>query len=313
MRATARWVEGLKVFMGERFHENAALGSNTTYRVGGPARWLIKVANLEELLVVKKTLNDTHADVSVLVLGNGSNMLVSDKGFDGLVIKLCGSFEELSILTDGRVNLGAASLHPVVARKLVSTGLSGFEWAVGVPGSFGGAVRMNAGGHGSEVANTLVSVRVLDLWGESAPRTVLVENLDLSYRHSSLSDHEIVLDGQIQLECVSGVDVLKERLSNIVKWRREHQPGGQNAGSVFVNPDDGRKAAELIEELGLKGLRFGSAEVSTKHANFIQCDEGGRGDDVYQLMVEVKRRVRDSYGVELRSEIRLIGFEEAAL
>lgn len=309
----AEWTEKLKVSMGDRFHENAPLGSNTTYRVGGSARGLVKVANVDELLIVKKILDDTDGKVAVLVLGNGSNMLVSDRGFDGLVIKLNGSFEQLAILSDGWVQLGAASLLPVAARKLVRAGLSGFEWAVGVPGSFGGAVRMNAGGHGSEIANTLFNVTVLDLWGNSTPKTVSAEELDLRYRHSSISDHEIVLEGKMRLVCVPDVELLKGRISDIVKWRREHQPGGQNAGSVFVNPKNGKRAAELIQELGLKGLRIGSAQVSMKHANFIQCDEGGRADDVYRLMVDVKKRVRESFGVELRSEIRLIGFGEDSL
>ncbi len=309
----ASWTERLRAFIGVNFQMNAALGRLTTYRVGGPAKGLIQVSKLDELLLVKEAIGRLDVEVPLLVLGNGSNMLVSDRGFDGLVVKLQGSFEQLSVLSDGRAELGGAAMLPVAARKLAASGLSGFEWAVGVPGSFGGAVRMNAGGHGSEIASSLLKVTLLDLLDEEPPKEVKASELNLSYRHSCIRDDQIVLGGEVQLGYDADKKKLKEEISEIVRWRRENQPGGQNAGSVFVNPDSGKKAAQLIEELGLKGLRVRSAHVSMKHANFIQCDEGGSADDVYQLMVEIKQRVRELLGVELKTEIRLIGFEEDAL
>jgi UDP-N-acetylmuramate dehydrogenase len=187
----------------------------------------------------------------------------------------------------------------------VAAGLQGFEWAVGVPGSVGGAVRMNAGGHGSDMAATLTRVHVLDLHsGEDG--WVPTAALDLGYRRSSLGDHQLVLAAELAL--APGDRHRGEALlSEIVQWRRDHQPGGANAGSVFTNPPDD-SAGRLIEAAGAKGLRLGTARVSDKHANFIQADEGGRADDVYALMGEVADRVWRVSGVRLHPETRLIGF-----
>jgi UDP-N-acetylmuramate dehydrogenase len=203
------------------------------------------------------------------------------------------------------VRAGGAALLPVVARRTVAEGLTGFEWAVGVPGSIGGAVRMNAGGHGADMAASLLRVRVLDLHtGEDVE--VPTAELDLSYRHSSLSAHQVVVHADLLLQ--PGDQVAGEaEISEIVRWRREHQPGGQNAGSVFTNPP-GDSAGRLIDAAGCRGLRVGTAEVSTKHANFIQADVDGSADDVFALMVEVARRVRGHAAVDLHPETRLVGF-----
>jgi UDP-N-acetylmuramate dehydrogenase len=199
---------------------------------------------------------------------------------------------------------GAASL-PVVARQTAAAGLTGFEWAVGVPGSIGGAVRMNAGGHGSDMAACLRGVRVLDLANGEDER-VSRAALELSYRHSAIGPTQVVVDADLALRPGDRAAAEAE-IAEIVRWRREHQPGGPNAGSVFTNPP-GDSAGRLIEASGAKGLRVGTAMVSTKHANFIQADEGGRADDVVALMAEVQRRVEAATGVLLRAETRLIGF-----
>jgi len=199
---------------------------------------------------------------------------------------------------------GAASL-PVVARRTVAAGLTGFEWAVGVPGSIGGAVRMNAGGHGSDMAEALVRVRVVDL-GTGEDVDVATAELDLAYRHSSVRADQVIVHADLRLRR-GDVAAGEAQLSDIVRWRREHQPGGQNAGSVFTNPP-GDSAGRLIDAAGCRGLRVGTAAVSTKHANFFQADPDGSADDVFALMVEVARRVERSAGVTLRAETRLVGF-----
>jgi UDP-N-acetylmuramate dehydrogenase len=164
---------------------------------------------------------------------------------------------------------------------------------------------MNAGGHGSDMARVLTRVRVLDL-GKGEDGWVPAELLDLSYRHSAIGPSQLVVRAELGLE-PGDVTRSEAEIADIVRWRRDNQPGGPNAGSVFTNPP-GDSAGRLIEEVGAKGLRIGTAEVSTKHANFIQADEGGRADDVLALMVEVQRRVLDATGVHLEPETRLVGF-----
>jgi UDP-N-acetylmuramate dehydrogenase len=183
--------------------------------------------------------------------------------------------------------------------------VTGFEWAVGVPGSIGGAVRMNAGGHGSDMAANLVQARIADLTrGTVSWRAA--GDLDLAYRRSNLRPTDVVLAAD--LRCRPGdAETAAALVADIVRWRRVNQPGGQNAGSVFTNPP-GDAAGRLVEAAGLKGRRLGTAEVSPKHANFIQADDGGSADDVKALMDLVRDVVAEHAGVVLHTEIRLIGF-----
>jgi UDP-N-acetylmuramate dehydrogenase len=291
--------------LGSRAQRHVALAPYTTYRVGGPAALLVEVAGPDDLRSVTEAVVATQ--VATLVVGRGSNLLVADAGFDGLVLVLGEAFAGIEIdQAVARVRAGGGAALPVVARQSAAAGLSGFEWAVGVPGSVGGAVRMNAGGHGSDMAASLVRVRVLDLaTGEDG--WVTADHLQLAYRHSSVGPGQVVLEAELGL--AHGDRATSEALiSEVVRWRREHQPGGPNAGSVFTNPP-GDSAGRLIEASGAKGLRLGSAQVSTKHANFIQVDEGGRAADVVALMREVAQRVRRRSGVDLEAETRLVGFD----
>jgi UDP-N-acetylmuramate dehydrogenase len=288
--------------LGARAEADAPLGPLTTYRVGGAAALLARVDDVAALLVVADVVAATAIDV--LVVGKGSNLLVSDAGFRGLAVVLGDGFADVEV--DGtRVVAGGAAPLPVVARRSVGAGLTGFEWAVGVPGSIGGGVRMNAGGHGSDLAASLVGVRLVDLRSGEDGR-VTAASLDLGYRRSSVQPHQVVVSAELALadgDPEQGTALIAE----IVAWRREHQPGGPNAGSVFANPE-GDSAGRLVEEVGAKGLRLGTATVSPKHANFIQADEGGRADDVFALMEEVRARVLAGTGIALRTETRCIGF-----
>jgi UDP-N-acetylmuramate dehydrogenase len=247
--------------------------------------------------------------VPVLVVGRGSNLLVADSGFDGLVISLaqCGNDITIDPVTC-RVVAGAAVSLPVLARRTAAAGLTGFEWAVGVPGSVGGGVRMNAGGHGSDMAASLVEVQLLDLSAARIARRAAAD-LGLAFRHSALGDHQGVLEATLQL-APGNADGSAALIDEIVRWRREHQPGGQNCGSVFVNPVPGEvSAGALIDGLGLRGLRVGGAVVSEKHANFIQAEAGATAADVYALMRAVRERVAAATGFQLHSEVRLAGFD----
>lgn len=295
-------VEGLLGFLGDRLVRDHPIGPSTTYRVGGSARWFVEVSTADELARIAVSLAGSGA--AVLVVGRGSNLLISDSGFDGLALSLGEAFASVDVSGTTVVAGGSASL-PVVARRTVAAGLTGFEWAVGVPGSVGGAVRMNAGGHGADMAASLVGVRVVDLWtGEDG--WVDAAGLQLGYRSSSLSAHQVVTSAEISL-APGDVAEGEERLAEIVRWRRENQPGGQNAGSVFTNPPDDA-AGRVVDLAGCKGLRVGTAEVSTKHANFFQADPGGSADDLAALMALVAHRVREATGVRLHPETRMVGF-----
>ena len=302
----ARALERVADALGPLVRRDVALGPLTTYRVGGAADLFVTLETADELQRVAAAVASAAATgpVPTLVVGKGSNLLVADGGFHGLAIVLRGGFE--SVAVDGTtVTAGGAASLPVVARQSAAAGLTGFEWAVGVPGSIGGAVRMNAGGHGSDMAASLARVHLVDLaTGEDG--WVPVDHLDLSYRRSSVASHQVVAAAELRLDPGDRA-TCESAIAEIVRWRRANQPGGQNAGSVFTNPP-GDSAGRLIDLAGAKGLRVGTAHVSTKHANFIQADEGGSADDVWRLMRRVEALVRDATGVSLHPETRLVGF-----
>ena len=294
-------------FLGDRLRRDHPLGPLSTYRVGGAAARFVEVADAAELAAIAAALASLEAPVPTLVVGRGSNLLVADAGFDGLALQLGVAFTTNDVVEGDATLLragGAASL-PVVARRSVTAGLSGFEWAVGVPGSIGGAVRMNAGGHGSDMSEVLERVRVIDLaTGEDV--WMGAAQLDLAYRHSSITASQVVVEAELRLGAGDTAEG-ERQLNEIVRWRRANQPGGHNAGSVFANPA-GDSSGRLIDAAGCKGLRIGTAQVSTKHANFIQADDDGSADDVRALMAEVTRRVHEHTGVLLRAETVLVGF-----
>jgi UDP-N-acetylmuramate dehydrogenase len=275
----------------------------TTYRVGGRAALALEIEDSDDLRLARDAVSTTG--VPVLVVGKGSNLLVADAGFPGLAVTLGEAFSTIEMLGD-RVRAGAGVGLPVLARRSARAGLTGLEWAVGVPGSVGGAVRMNAGGHGSDTSEHLERICFADLHG-GADGVAGIEQLEYSYRHSSVAPHHVVLWAEF---AVSPGDAAasEAEIAEIVRWRRQHQPGGQNAGSVFTNPP-GDSAGRLIEVAGLKGHRIGSASVSIKHANFFQADPGGSADDVRALVDEVRHIVAERLGVRLETELRLIGFQ----
>ena len=295
-------VELASRLLGARARHDVPIGPLTTYRVGGPAALFAEVTSEDDVRAVAAAVSGS--DVPVLVVGRGSNLLVADAGFPGLAITLGGVFADLE-LTATEVRAGGAVSLPVLARRTAAAGLTGLEWAVGVPGSVGGAVRMNAGGHGSDVSGTLLRCRLVDL-ATGRDRDVAKDDLALGYRSSAVSSHDVVLHASFAL--VRGDRGASEaEIADIVRWRRENQPGGSNAGSVFTNPP-GDSAGRLIDAAALKGHRVGSAHVAPKHANFFQADEGGSADDVLALIEEVQRLVEERMGVRLEPELRLIGF-----
>ena len=298
-------IERLMDDVGDKIAVDVPMGALTTYRVGGRAAAMVVVDDHETLSAVAAAVAGTG--IPVMTLGRGSNMLVADRGFDGLVVHMAGDYAAINVVDETIVIAGAAAKLPVVARTTVGYGLTGFEWAVGVPGSIGGAVRMNAGGHGADMRDALLDADIVD-FAAGERRIVPAEELHLSYRHSALRTDELVVGCRLSL---SPGDERKGKaeMAEIVQWRRDNQPGGQNAGSVFTNPD-GDSAGRLIDTAGGKRLRVGSAEVSEKHANFIQADEGGSAADVLQVMIEVRTLVEFAHGVVLQPETHLVGFTD---
>ncbi|HZJ27900.1 MAG TPA: UDP-N-acetylmuramate dehydrogenase [Acidimicrobiia bacterium] len=290
-----------------RVELDASLGGLTTYRVGGRVSALVRAGTVGDLRVVGEVLRGRG--VAVLVVGRGSNLLVADEGFVGVAVTLEGEFETIQI-HDDTVTAGGGVALGVLARRSAAAGRGGLEFLVGVPGSVGGAVRMNAGGHGREIRDVLVRAETLDLstGDEVVARTA--SSLELAYRHSAIARDEVVVRAELAASR-EPVDRCEARIAEIVRWRREHQPGGANAGSVFTNPP-GDSAGRLIDAAGLTGLRVGGAVVSDKHANFIQAEPGALAADVRALIEEVQRRVEAGAGVRLRPELTMIGFAETA-
>ena len=306
-------LDAVAAALGGRAEADHPLGALTTYRVGGPAALWFEAGSVDDLLAVRRALAGTA--VPVLVVGKGSNLLVADAGFFGLAVHLGPGLSGIEIgAADGpagepvEVSAGGGAGLPVLARRTVEAGLRGLEWAVGVPGSVGGAVRMNAGGHGADTASRLLRYRWVDLCAEAGGEDT-PGRLAFGYRTSSVAPCQVVVGATFGVRR-GDADEGRAALSEIVRWRRQHQPGGSNAGSVFTNPP-GDSAGRLVEAAGLKGFALGTARVSEKHANFIQADDGGSADDVKRLTDHVRAAVSERFGVVLRTEVRLVGFDAA--
>ncbi len=287
--------------MAGRLGENVALGPLTTYRFGGQARYLVTIDGERDLRDAWKIAGEEG--LPLLPLGRGSNIVVADAGFAGVVLQAGAGLSHRTIGEE--VVAGAGVPLPLLARDAARAGRGGLEFYVGIPGSVGGAVRMNAGCHGTETSEVLVSARVFDgLSGAILDRSP--DDLDLRYRHSNLDDVSFVIEARYST--FSRPPVESERMiREISRWRRDNQPGGTlNAGSVFKNPE-GDAAGRIIDSLGLKGYGSGAVKVSERHANFFVAEEGATARDVYILVLEIQRRVLDGTGIDLEPEIRFVG------
>jgi UDP-N-acetylmuramate dehydrogenase len=297
-----------------RVETDLGLARFTTYRLGGPAALYVEPAGIDDLRMLGEVLRDENlADgrLPVLALGRGSNLLVSDSGFPGLVVRMASDFSWIRPWTpperefETGLAVGAATSQPQVANWAARRGLAGFEWAIAIPGSIGGAVRMNAGAHGGSISDSLVTATIWDMRAfELTERTR--SELGFGYRRSSLGPLDLVVEVRLALEPESP-DSIKDRLDAYRKHRAETQPGAlQNAGSTFKNPP-GDSAGRLVEAAGLKGLTVGGASVSELHANFFVASEGATAQDVHDLVFEVRARVLDAFGVDLEPEVRFVG------
>lgn len=288
-------------------HSDRPLAPLTTYGVGGNGACVVKVSSSDQVIAVSEVLR-RHPGVETLVMGRGSNLLIADKGFDGVVVVMAPSSTENAVAVDGDiVEAGGAMLMPVLARRSVGAGRGGLEWCVGIPGTVGGAVRMNAGGHGADMATSVVDATVLSLRSGQIVR-VSAEQLGFYFRGSALSNNHVVLSVRMKTSSQEAATGTAE-INAVVSWRREHQPGGRNAGSVFVNPGAGDESAgALIDSAGLRGFTIGSVSVSEKHANFIQAAEGSTAADIAAVMTHVQSTVEQVHGIRIYSEVCLVGF-----
>lgn len=288
---------------------DARLAPLVTYGVGGAARCMVRINSRDDAVSAARILS-SHPTMPLVVIGKGSNVVVADTGFAGVVLWMAADAGEGAVRMDGPDVLVDASVPmPVLARRSAALGRTGLEWAVGIPGSVGGAVRMNAGGHGSDMDKCIVEAEIVSL-RSGIVRTIDHDDLGFHFRGSALAPHHLVLAARVHTSAGEPAACLAE-LSRIVAWRRDNQPGGRNAGSVFVNPGEGpMSAGAVIDSCGLRGFTVGGAEISTKHANFIQAGTGATAQDIVDLMTMVQQRVEGETGIRLGSEVRLIGFAD---
>jgi UDP-N-acetylmuramate dehydrogenase len=284
-----------------RLIADAPLAPMTWFRVGGPAEVLFKPEDVDDLAGF---LAAKPADVPVTVIGVGSNLLIRDGGVPGVTIRLGRTFAEIDVVGDARIRAGAGALDLTVAATVCEAGIGGMEFLCGVPGTIGGALRMNAGAYGAEMKDVTVEARVLDPEGQLHRLTT--EEIGFSYRQSAVPATWIFVDAVLEGHADSALAV-GQRMAEIKAKREESQPlRTRTGGSTFANPPDA-KAWELIDKAGCRGLARGGARVSEKHCNFLINTGTATAADIEDLGEDVRRRVLDASGIELHWEIRRIG------
>jgi UDP-N-acetylmuramate dehydrogenase len=280
--------------------EQVALSRFTTIGTGGPARWFARPDSVDALEEALRWAN--ARGVAVAVVGLGSNLLVHDDGVDELVLKLTGALAAASI-EEGMLIAGGGASNAVCLHRAREAGLGGFEFAAAIPGTAGGGVRMNAGAYGREWRDVLVDALVVDAGGA---RRLGPDELDLSYRHSALAPGQVVAEARFRLER-SSPGAVKALAAELLAQRKATQPTNKRTfGSVFKNPP-GDGAGRLIEACGLKGHAVGGAQISPRHANFIENTGGATSSECIALMAEARRRVREQFGIVLEHEVQFLG------
>jgi UDP-N-acetylenolpyruvoylglucosamine reductase len=281
--------------------ERVALARFTTVGIGGPARWFARPSTEPELMEALAWASERG--VSVVPIGLGSNLLVSDDGVDALVLRLEGDLA--SAVVDGTVlSAGGGASNAVGLHRARAAGLGGFEFACAIPGTAGGGVAMNAGAYGGDWKQVLARARVVSSDGAEWRTS---EELGLEYRRSALRDGEIVARVEFSLS-PSRVDDIKSTIARLQAQRKAAQPTNKRTfGSVFKNPEHELSAGRMLETCGLKGHRIGGAQISPRHANFIENAGDARAVDALALMNEARRRTSEEFGVELEREVRFLG------
>lgn len=281
------------------------LSRHTSFRIGGPADVYFYPKDLEDLAKALSICQEEK--IPWCVIGNGTNLLVSDQGFRGLVIDVSQTFRTLH-QNGNRVTVGSGVLLSELLSFLLQNGLSGFENLAGIPGQIGGAIRLNAGAFDTEIGDCLSNVSFMDPRGKVHTRSRY--EIHMGYRETDLPSPVVILEAQFQFK-EGKRKKMEARQNTILSRRREMQPlSYPSAGSVFKRPP-GNFAGRLIEQAGLKGLRKGDAEVSQKHANFIVNLGSATARDVVSLISEIQRRVEEQFGIFLEPELHFLGFEKS--
>lgn len=301
---TQDWRDDLPAFKGDiRF--DVPMRDLTWFRVGGPAAVLFRPADEADLIAFLKALPE---GVPVLVLGVGSNLLVRDGGFDGAVIRLGRAFSAVEIEGD-LIRAGAGASDVNVAMAAARAGLSGLEFMRGIPGTVGGALRMNAGAYGREVADVLVSARAID--GQGRVHDLTPADMGFTYRHSAIPEDWVFLSALLK-GAPGDKDAIRARMQAIGQERETSQPvKSATGGSTFKNPSPETRAWQVIDAAGCRGLKRGGAQVSPQHCNFLINTGGATAADLEELGEEVRRRVKETQGIDLEWEIRRVGRGES--
>ncbi len=292
-----------KLFPEEDLLEQEPMSRHTTFRVGGPASCFLKVSSKEQLTQCLQFLSQEN--VPYFLLGNGSNLLVSDNGFAGVVLSLGDKFDKIALADGNRIVAQAGALNGAIATLALKNELTGFEFAAGIPGTIGGGMRMNAGAYGGEMKDIVESVEVLLPNGEC--RIFSCEEMLFSYRQSVLKENGgIALSVTLQLQ-PGNASTIQEQMKDLAQRRRDKQPlEYPSAGSTFKRPE-GYFAGKLIQDSGLKGYQVGGARVSEKHSGFVINAENATAQDVYRLIRDVQEKVQADSGVLLQPEVEMLG------
>ena len=280
------------------------MAKHTSFRIGGPADALAQPADEAELAALLQRAAE-HA-VPVTLVGNGSNLLVRDKGIRGLVIKLSNAFADIAV-EGNTITFGSGVSLAMASKKAASVSLSGMEFAVGIPGTIGGAVYMNAGAYDGEMAKVVSSVRVMD--GQGKVKELAASQLDFAYRHTALQNSGLIVTGVTVCLKPGEAEAIAAKMADFSQRRISKQPLElPSAGSMFKRPP-GYFAGTLIEQTGLKGYTVGGAQVSKKHAGFVVNIGGATASDVLQLISDVQNKVFAAHGVHLEPEVLVLGEE----
>jgi UDP-N-acetylmuramate dehydrogenase len=284
-----------------RLREHVALANRCWFQVGGPADWLFIPEDIEDLELF---LRLRPRELPMFILGVGSNLLVRDGGIEGIVIRLGRGFAQMHAEENARLRVGAAALDMNVAHYAMEQGVGGLEFLSGIPGTMGGALAMNAGAYGREIKDVLLEAVAVDPDGHR--HTLRPEQIGFSYRHSGLPEGWVFTEALLQGEYVEK-DIIAARMQKISEDRSNAQPvKARTGGSTFTNPP-GQKAWQLVDAAGCRGLAMGGAQVSEKHTNFMINNGTATAAELEALGEEVRRRVKESSGVELHWEIKRIG------
>ena len=292
--------ELIKIIPQDRVLKNEPMSKHTTFKIGGPADLFITINNIEELKTVLQIAKDNN--INVTCIGNGSNILVKDKGIRGITIKLNlkGIF-----ISDNTIKVDAGVPLPLLAKKAYESGLSGLEFASGIPGTVGGAVYMNAGAHGNEFENIIIETTYID--EDLNIHTIQNKQHHFSHRYSIFSEtNDIIISTTLKLNKDSK-ESIKKKMQDNMQLRQENQPIGEpSAGSVFKRKNN-LIPAKIIDKMGLKGYNIGDAYISEKHAGFIVNKGSAKAEDILKMIEHIKKEAYEKYNIELQEEIKILG------